>query len=143
MNHDEAVQKAIEALEDLLPPFNDGYMSDAEMQGFAALALLQAAADPWEPISEKHKDGKPVFLLSKAHMGMSIHGEVECPARAIVGRWLAEGSSWVDEDGSLDGNVITLATTGVWVAGSGWLQPNEVSHAMLIPAPPASGKVVA
>jgi hypothetical protein len=57
-----AIAKAVEALTDLLPPRNEGYLSDPERDGFAALAALRALGDGWEEIKEPVLGGPHMLL---------------------------------------------------------------------------------
>ena len=85
----------------------------------------------WEPIATAPKDGRAVLLLSAPD---ELEGVVR-PAKCHIGHWDAEGTSWVDEHGELGGDCYTLAQTGFWSVGTGWFQPNEVTHwaALLLP----------
>ena len=40
---------------------------------------------------------------------------------------------YYNEDGE---EICDLSVTGVWFSGTGWFQPNEVSHWMPLPLPP-------
>lgn len=88
----------------------------------------------WQPIETAPKDGTLILLLSRAYTNTFEDGEViHHEARANLGMWNAEGTSWVDENGMLGGECYTLATTGTWSSGGGWFQPNEVTHWAPIP----------
>jgi hypothetical protein len=94
-----------------------------------AWANGKADALRWRPIETAPKDGSAILLLSAAYEDeLGVH-----PARVAIGHWHAEGTSWVDEMGRLDGDSYTLAVTGVWFSGGGWFQPNEVTHWQLLP----------
>lgn len=98
----------------------------------------------WRDISTAPKDGTAILLLTKAYtipkedLGGTSDEDIHHPPRCAIGCWNPEGSSWVDEYGQLDGVAYTLADTGTWSSGSGWFQPNEVTHWMPLPAPPPS-----
>jgi hypothetical protein len=102
----------------------------------------EATVSEWQPIETAPKDGRAVFLLSKAYTvgkdqyAGSVDADVHYPARVAIGCWNPEGESWVDELGSLDGDAYTLAVTGTWTSGAAWFQPNEVTHWMPLPALP-------
>jgi hypothetical protein len=66
----DVLKQVEEALVDLLPPFNQGYLSDAERQGFAALTAMRGLE--WKQLSEL--------------------GTIN-PGLVTVGRWL--GDQWV------------------------------------------------
>lgn len=103
------------------------------------LAALQYALErlTWRSISDAPKDGRAVFLLSapedREYEGCIYHH----PPKCHVGYWWPEGDSWVDENGHLGGDCYQLQVTGIWVSGGGWFQPNEVTHWMPLPDPPA------
>lgn len=87
----------------------------------------------WRPIETAPKDGSAILLLSAPYEDAQTGAH---PAKVAIGHWDPEGSSWVDELGLLKGKAYTLAETGFWLSGSGWFQPNEVTHwAPLPPAP--------
>ena len=90
----------------------------------------------WQPIETAPKDGSRILLVSVAQEGMSIDGPVAIAPAIHIGYWNPEGSSWVDECDSFDGDADHLKETGVWNSQSGWFQPNEVTHWMPLPEPP-------
>lgn len=92
-------------------------------QGRIIAELRAASEGRWLPIDTAPKDGSLILLLARDEI-----------SRVNIGKWWAEGTSWVDEFGNLDGDAYTLAKTGVWESGGGWFQPNEVSHWMPLPA---------
>lgn len=105
----------------------------------AVLAALRAkpAADGWQPIETAPKDGSLVLLLSAPQTMMvptfneppdATEESIYHPPRANLGYWSPEGTSWIDENGQLNGDCYELAVTGVWDSGGGWFQPNEVTH---------------
>lgn len=76
----------------------------------------------WKSIESAPKDGKPILLC----------GNNECADNEFrwcfgVGMWNATMDSWVGDK---------LEITGCWETGSGWFQPDEVSHWMPLPEPP-------
>lgn len=93
----------------------------------------------WQPISTAPKDGRWVILLSvpsEASDGVDV---TPVPPSPFIGRWDPEGTSWVTEHGRLSyEDADHLEVTGFWACGHGWLQPNDVTHWMPLPAPPAS-----
>ena len=86
----------------------------------------------WQSIATAPKDGQAILLLSAPY---EINGETR-PPKCHIGHWWSEGDSWVDEYGQLGGDCYTLAVTGVWASGTGWFQPNEVTHWMALPLAP-------
>lgn len=74
------------------------------------------------PMETAPKDETWIFLLS-------VNGTWH------VGKWDAEGTSWVDEAGEPSDEAHDLAVTGVWASADGWFQPNEVAGWMPIPPP--------
>jgi hypothetical protein len=100
--------------------------------------LLDAALN-WQPIETAPKDGRAILLLSQAYdmdVGEASGGIIHVAPKVAIGHWKADGTSWVDELGSLDGEAYTLAETGVWLSGGGWFEPNEVTHWREMPLPP-------
>jgi hypothetical protein len=69
-------------------------------------------------------------------MAMGGDGPVERGPAVHIGYWNPDGSAWVDECGSFDGDADHLAQTGVWNSASGWFQPDEVTHWMPLPSVP-------
>lgn len=90
----------------------------------------------WQPIATAPKDGRAVLLLSAADHYDDDVGHHEWVPQCHIGHWDPEGTSWVDEHGRLGGDCYTLAQTGFWASGSGWFQPNEVTHWAPLPLPP-------
>jgi len=79
----------------------------------------------WRGISTAPKDGRAIFVAS-AETG-----------RAHIAKWNGVGDSWTDEFGGFEGEICQLSATGIWESGGGWFQPNEVTHWMPLPPPPA------
>lgn len=84
----------------------------------------------WQPIETAPKDGTIIYLLT---IGDWIDDwdltPLYRPPAIFAGRWNPNGSSWTDANGSFEGEIVTLTTTGNWqILTGGWLQPNEVSH---------------
>ncbi len=100
--------------------------------------LNEGEAREWQPIEKAPKDGTRILVGCIAGMGMGPDGPVPCEATSHIAYWNPEGSSWVDECGSFDGDADHLEDTGNWSSGSGWFQPNELTHWMPLPNPPAS-----
>ena len=69
----------------------------------------------WQDISTAPKDGTEVLLSDH-------NGHME------TGYWYPKGTS-ITTTGNIE-------TTGVWFAGGGWYQPEEVTHWMPLPEPP-------
>lgn len=90
----------------------------------------------WQLIETAPKDSTPILLLSKAYTDEEFHH----PAKCSIGIWWAEGDSWTDEFGNLEGEICQLTVTGVWESGGGWFQPNEVTHWIPLPPPPAESE---
>jgi hypothetical protein len=89
----------------------------------------------WQPIATAPKDGRALLLLSAGYTREGIAH----PPKCHIGQRDSEGTSWVDENGQcgrLADNCYTLATTGIWLSGGGWFQPNEVTHWMALPMLP-------
>lgn len=94
----------------------DVLVASLKEQGYA---LAAADAQGWRTdLENAPRDRTPILLLGE-------NDEQE------VGRWCAEGTSW-NEDCS------ALMKTGVWDAGGGWLEPQEVRAWMPLPTPPGS-----
>ena len=87
----------------------------------------------WQPIETAPKDGTAILLLSKSYEDVLFDETIHHPTKVAIGHWKADGTSWVDEMGRLDGEAYTLAVTGIWLSGGGWFQPNEVTHWMPLP----------
>ena len=91
----------------------------------------------WRPIDSAAKDGSRILLLAAPSMCMSPEGKMEQRGPTVhIGYWNPEGDAWVDECGSFDGDADHLEQTGIFNSGSGWFQPNEVTHWMPLPDVP-------
>jgi hypothetical protein len=132
VNEDSGMSGAIEAIHDAEAALGDALTLLQRLDGSAA----------WQPMETAPKDGTSILVLTKADEIEDGKGGVhERKARPFIARWDPEGDSWVDENGELGGDAHHLAVTGVWSPPSrGWLQPNEVTHWMPLPAPPTEGR---
>ena len=92
----------------------------------------------WRPIETAPKDGTPVILLSAGYTTPADqwYPKIYHGPRVAIGQWNADGTSWVDRYGSIDGDAHHLENTGTWSSEGGWFQPNEVTHWMPLPEPP-------
>lgn len=139
---DRAIDAAVKTYEQA----PDSASSDEAMRSAlsAALAVDGLAPQGWRKIDSAPKDGTCVLLLSKEHTDPADvnGGPYHHPAKCAIGHWHAEGSSWCDDygrfpdDPEVNDDAINLHITGVWSSGSGWFQPNEVTHWQPLPAPP-------
>ena len=115
------------------------------LQAIERLQAKLGAQEPpqaqWQPIKTAPKDGTAVLLLSRRQViyldtGLLDLGVIVHEPKCAIGHWRAEGDSWVDENGRVDGDAHHLAVTGVWLPQQGgWFEPNEVTHWMPLPAP--------
>lgn len=95
----------------------------------------------WKRIDTAPKDGRAILLLSKAYTDdycANLGEAVFHPAKCHIGKWNPEGDSWTGETGGFEAEICMLSVTGIWESGGGWFQPNEVTHWMPLPPPPAS-----
>ena len=94
----------------------------------------------WRTMETAPKDGTLVLLLSREHTAPADqwHEAIHHAPRINIGKWSADGTSWVDENGLLGGDCYTRAKTGFWESGGGWFQPNEVTHWHPLPDLPKS-----
>lgn len=110
------------------------------MEEAIAKSLLAAGmvGEGWRPIDDEAKTGAPMILLSAAYTKPADEwsSEIYHGPRVAIGQWNAQGDSWADKYGSLDGDAHHLEVTGTWSSEGGWFQPNEVTHYMPLPAPP-------
>ena len=74
--------------------------------------------------------GRPAPLLDENGyvVGMQEIGPIE------VGFWHKDGTSW--EKDANGGHTGDLVKTGIWFAGGGWFEPDEVLYWMPLPEPP-------
>ena len=73
----------------------------------------------WKLIESAPKDGRDILLLTKAYD--------DVPAKCAIGSWNPEGDSWIGD---------FIVSTGFWSSGTGWFQPDEISHWMPLPDVP-------
>lgn len=99
----------------------------------------------WQPIETAPKDGTSILLLARGESWIAEVGgdPSSSPPKCAIGYWDPEGSSWCDSLGRFPGDPsfdhedgVNLYTTGSWMSGGGWFQPNEVTHWMPLPEPP-------
>jgi len=140
---DAAIQNAIQQFKDenldnpksALPTDIRIILTDGIRLGFDAgyNAAVKASAPSWVAIESAPKDGSAILLLSRPQtMDTGPNGTYHVPAKAAIGYWNPDGTSWVATDLCGEANV-ELQKTGVWCSGGGWFQPDEVTHWMPIP----------
>ena len=100
----------------------DGYADWDEMKFLLRLLDEALAERQWRPIETAPKDGTAIFLLSRAYEDDYSH-----PARCSIGKWLAEGTSWVDRYGTAGKaeDVCELAQTGIGQAAADGLNQTK------------------
>ena len=91
MTQQEAIQMGIEALERLLPPFNEGYISEFERLGFDAIAALLSTSD-WQPMAAAPRDRKYILAFSPdRHMSFQVRWNETAGDWCLIG---SDGSHW-------------------------------------------------
>ena len=107
-----------------------------ELSG-TTVALSGAASEfptsSLNPMETAPKDGTRILLVG-CDKTVDDDGRIPEKPTMEVGHWFPEGTSWADENGNAcEAGLGDIQVTGVWFAGGGWFQPNEVQGWLPLP----------